>query len=218
MSTRACYRFFPLNGPNDWPGVVTVYKHHDGYPAGAAQAIEAALDHAWSLPRFEPDEFAAGFVTANKYPHSKSNQRRHYEDLAAQASAAPTDGCDMVSYYRKLAETAEGGATFVWCLTKVSTPTSVSPVISPTSTISGARTGRSALPRTRQVNAMTCGRSRGSSKAASNSSPDSSASPSHPPARQKLRGHVASEDPAPDEEIRTHRLGAIPGALTSMTQ
>ena len=109
MSTRACYRFFPLNGPNDWPGVVTVYKHHDGYPAGAAQAIEAALDHAWSLPRFEPDEFAAGFVTANKYPHSKSNQRRHYEDLAAQASAAPTDGCDMASYYRKLAETAEGG-------------------------------------------------------------------------------------------------------------
>src|ERR1700730_15747031 len=56
-----------------------------------------------------PDEFAAGFVTANKYPHSKSNQRRHYEDLAAQASAAPTNGCDMASYYRKLAETAEGG-------------------------------------------------------------------------------------------------------------
>ena len=31
MSTRACYRFFPDNGPNDWPGVVTVYKHGDGY-------------------------------------------------------------------------------------------------------------------------------------------------------------------------------------------
>ena len=40
MSTRACYRFFPLNGPNDWPGVVTVYKHRDGYPSGAAQAID----------------------------------------------------------------------------------------------------------------------------------------------------------------------------------
>ncbi|HWX32283.1 MAG TPA: hypothetical protein VNZ53_33235 [Steroidobacteraceae bacterium] len=35
MSTRACYRFFPENGPNDWPGVVTVYKHSDGYPSGA---------------------------------------------------------------------------------------------------------------------------------------------------------------------------------------
>jgi hypothetical protein len=66
MSTRACYRFFPLNGPNDWPGVVTVYKHRDGYPSGAAEAIEAALPHAWHLPRFEPDEFAAGFVRANK--------------------------------------------------------------------------------------------------------------------------------------------------------
>ena len=66
MSTRACYRFFPLNGPNDWPGVVTVYKHHDGYPSGAAKAIEATLPHAWPLPRFEADEFAAGFVRANK--------------------------------------------------------------------------------------------------------------------------------------------------------
>jgi hypothetical protein len=66
MSTRACYRFFPLNGPNDWPGVVTVYKHRDGYPSGAAQAIEAALPHAWPLPRFEPDEFAAAFVRGNK--------------------------------------------------------------------------------------------------------------------------------------------------------
>ena len=66
MSTRACYRFFPNNGPNDWPGVVTVYKHSDGYPSGAAKAIEAALPHAWPLPRFEPDEFAAAFVRGNK--------------------------------------------------------------------------------------------------------------------------------------------------------
>ena len=66
MSTRACYRFFPLNGPNDWPGVVTVYKHSDGYPSGAAKAIAAALPCAWPLPRFEPDEFAAAFVRANK--------------------------------------------------------------------------------------------------------------------------------------------------------
>jgi hypothetical protein len=66
MSTRACYRFFPNNGPNDWPGVVTVYRHNDGYPSGAAKAIEAALPHAWPLPRFEPDEFAAASVRGNK--------------------------------------------------------------------------------------------------------------------------------------------------------
>src|SRR3984893_7712164 len=66
MSTRACYRFFPLNGPNDWPGVVTVYKHHDGYPAGAATAIEAALDHAWSLPRFEPGQVRRGLCDSQQ--------------------------------------------------------------------------------------------------------------------------------------------------------
>lgn len=49
MSTRACYRFIPENGPNDHPGVVTVYKHSDGYPKGAAKAIEAALPYAWPL-------------------------------------------------------------------------------------------------------------------------------------------------------------------------
>jgi hypothetical protein len=108
MSTRACYRFFPENGPNDWPGVVTVYKHVDGYPSGAAKAIEAALDHAWPLPRFEPDEFAAGFVTANKYPFSTPNQRRYYEKVAEQTEADPTYS-GMASYYRDLAKNAEGG-------------------------------------------------------------------------------------------------------------
>src|SRR6266481_6505342 len=80
MSTRACYRFFPLNGPNDWPGVVTVYKHMDGYPSGAAKAIEAALPYAWPLPRFEPDEFAAAFVRANK--KSTEDWAREYEQQA----------------------------------------------------------------------------------------------------------------------------------------
>src|SRR5713101_2351532 len=80
MSTRACYRFFPLNGPNDWPGVVTVYRHHDGYPSGAATAIEAALPHAWPLPRFEAEEFAAAFVRANKM--SADDHAREYEEQA----------------------------------------------------------------------------------------------------------------------------------------
>src|SRR5712691_10383498 len=85
MSTRACYRFFPLNGPNDWPGVVTVHSHHDGDPTGAAKAIEAALPHAWPLPRFEPDEFAAAFVRANK--RSAEDYASEYTEHAAGADA-----------------------------------------------------------------------------------------------------------------------------------
>jgi hypothetical protein len=45
--------------------VVTVYKHSDGYPDGAVCWITKALEHAWPLPRFEADEFAAAFVAAN---------------------------------------------------------------------------------------------------------------------------------------------------------
>jgi hypothetical protein len=64
MSTRAVYTF-----QDDGEGLhesYHVYKHHDGYPEGAAKWIEKALDHAWPLPRFEADDFAAAFVAANK--------------------------------------------------------------------------------------------------------------------------------------------------------
>ena len=60
MSTRATYIF------EDATDHYAVYKHHDGYPTGAAEHINKALKHAWQLPRFEPDEFAAAFVAANK--------------------------------------------------------------------------------------------------------------------------------------------------------
>jgi hypothetical protein len=84
MSTRACYRFIPEHGPNDFPGVVTVYKHQDGYPSGAAKAIEAALPYAWPLPRFEADEFAAAFVRGNK--KSADDFACDYERQAAAAT------------------------------------------------------------------------------------------------------------------------------------
>ena len=61
MSTRAIYTF------TDDDQTVSVYKHDDGYPTGAAEAIEKAKSFAWGLPRFEPDEFAAAFVAANKF-------------------------------------------------------------------------------------------------------------------------------------------------------
>ena len=60
MSTRAIYTF------TDGKETHHVYKHHDGYPTEAAKFILAALPLAWPLPRFEPDEFAAAFVAANK--------------------------------------------------------------------------------------------------------------------------------------------------------
>ena len=60
MSTRAIYTFKGFGETHH------VYKHHDGYPTGAARAFELALENAWTLPRYEPDEFAAAFVAANK--------------------------------------------------------------------------------------------------------------------------------------------------------
>jgi hypothetical protein len=65
MATRACYRFIPENSSKK-VRVITVYKHYDGYPSGAADAITNALPHAWPLHRFEPDEFAAAFIAGNK--------------------------------------------------------------------------------------------------------------------------------------------------------
>jgi hypothetical protein len=60
MSTRAVYTFIDANSTHH------VYKHHDGYPSGAAEFIANTLPHAWPLPRFEADEFGASFIAANK--------------------------------------------------------------------------------------------------------------------------------------------------------
>lgn len=67
MSTRGCYTFVDI-----WDNERTeyhVYKHSDNYPEGeygGIAAINAALNFAWELPRYEADEFAASFITANK--------------------------------------------------------------------------------------------------------------------------------------------------------
>ena len=60
MSTRAIYTFKGFGETHH------VFKHHDGYLSGAARALELAVQHAWSLPRYEPNEFAAAFVAGNK--------------------------------------------------------------------------------------------------------------------------------------------------------
>ena len=60
MSTRAVYTF------KDDLTSCHIYKHHDGYPSGAQGFIQDALAYAWALPRFDPSDFAAAFVAANK--------------------------------------------------------------------------------------------------------------------------------------------------------
>jgi len=63
MSTRALYTFKGENASDTW----NVYKHHDGYPTGAARVLQIAFDHfAWQLPRYEADECAAAFCAAGK--------------------------------------------------------------------------------------------------------------------------------------------------------
>jgi hypothetical protein len=64
MSTRAIYTFIDQDAkPKDF---INIYKHYDGYPSGALEAIQEAFAYAWTLPRFEADDFAAAFVAGNK--------------------------------------------------------------------------------------------------------------------------------------------------------
>ena len=72
MGTRAVYSF------SDDKETYHVYKHWDGYPQNALQCISFAKDKAWKLPRFEPDEFAASFVAANKHGEGDIRLTQHY--------------------------------------------------------------------------------------------------------------------------------------------
>jgi len=60
MGTRAVFTF------KDEDQSFSVYTQYDGYPEGAAKFLTKTLSFAWPLPRFEPDEFAAAFIAANK--------------------------------------------------------------------------------------------------------------------------------------------------------
>lgn len=62
MGTRGVYTF------KEKGVTFHVYSHWDNYPRGAALKFQATLnsDKVWELPRYEADEFAAGFIAANK--------------------------------------------------------------------------------------------------------------------------------------------------------
>jgi len=62
MGTRAIYTF------EDATDERHIFVHYDGYPVGAAGYFKQWLDAGvtWTIPRFEADEAAAGFVAAIK--------------------------------------------------------------------------------------------------------------------------------------------------------
>jgi hypothetical protein len=67
MSTRALYTFIGDKKQGS-PHSFNVYKHHDGYPSGAARTIKMGIDwFAWKLPRYESDAFACAFIAAGKF-------------------------------------------------------------------------------------------------------------------------------------------------------
>jgi hypothetical protein len=95
MSTRALYTFNGATASESW----NVYKHHDGYPSGAADTLEDALKFfAWPLPRYEADEFAASFCAAGKaYYHLKALAAKDAKGRAdALRYAMPGGGVRMM--------------------------------------------------------------------------------------------------------------------------
>jgi hypothetical protein len=73
MGTRAVFTF------KDDFNAYHVYKHWDGYPSGALEAITKTLKFSWELPRFEADEFGASFIAANKAEGGDIRLRNTYE-------------------------------------------------------------------------------------------------------------------------------------------
>lgn len=62
MGTRGVYTF------KEKGVLFHVYSHWDNYPTGGAQKLQLTLTSgkAWTLPRYEADEFAAAFIATNK--------------------------------------------------------------------------------------------------------------------------------------------------------
>ena len=63
MSTRAVITFYDADDDTE---MYSVYQHSDGYPDGVLPNMVAAAEYAWPLPRYEPMDFAAAYIAANK--------------------------------------------------------------------------------------------------------------------------------------------------------
>lgn len=107
MSTRAVYTFkSPKGQPQE---THHIYKHHDGYPSGAAEWIANAVPYAWKLPRFEASEFAAAFVAGNKPKGEGMGQGgavyltrgfKYHGDLEYRYEITAKDGALWVTAYK----------------------------------------------------------------------------------------------------------------------
>lgn len=81
MSTRGFYRFVDAAPAGTPAAVYNIYRQSDNYPSGGLDAIIAALRYAWTLPRYEADEFAAAFCAGYKSHYLK----RVLDDVLAKA-------------------------------------------------------------------------------------------------------------------------------------
>jgi hypothetical protein len=78
MSTTAILTF------KDEEETYSIYQQYDGDPKEVAKSLNAALEFAWELPRFEASEFAAAYVRANKVREGGIylSLPEDYEDIA----------------------------------------------------------------------------------------------------------------------------------------
>ncbi len=94
MSTRGVFVFA------DYPAATfedreahSVYVHCDCYPQGAARYLAGCLASrmVWPLPRYEADEFAAGFIASIKAAMRQGADARAAERAANGEPPAPWD-------------------------------------------------------------------------------------------------------------------------------
>lgn len=88
MATR-CVIEFTEAGTEVGSGFL-VYQHWDGDPDTVENNVRGSLPLAWPLPRYEPDEFAAAFVAANKCGTGNIRLLRGTQDIPG----------DIERYYR----------------------------------------------------------------------------------------------------------------------
>ena len=98
MATRAVYTF------KDSADTFAIYKHHDGYPSGAAEWLTAGFNKSWSKDggAFEAAELAASFVAANKDGAGGvylSKGQRYHGDLSYDYVISNKKGDAIIQVY-----------------------------------------------------------------------------------------------------------------------
>ena len=106
MSTRACYVFKGDNAFGEKDNI-TIYKHHDGYPAGGMTWIKLAKDFAEKLPTDEFDEslypreaMVTGFMACPKITNSAKEFTPHFECHGDLDYHYEITGMDKVEIYQ----------------------------------------------------------------------------------------------------------------------